>query len=97
MSIHFSNRNRGRLDQLCDLLIFIDTPEALRRQRTAATRGWSSEELHRRERSQWPLERKRAACNHAIDNSGSFSDTVNQLQQILQQFLHYTNTSSPAL
>jgi dephospho-CoA kinase len=84
------------LDQLCDLLIFIDTPEPLRRQRTAATRGWSAEELHRRERSQWPLEQKRAACSHSIDNSGSFSDTVTQLQQILLQFLHRPDTSSPA-
>ncbi|MFM7038843.1 MAG: dephospho-CoA kinase [Planctomycetaceae bacterium] len=84
------------LDQLCDLLIFIDTPEQLRHQRTAATRGWSAEELHRRERSQWPLERKRAACSHSIDNSGAFSSTVSQLQQILQHFLHHPKTSSPA-
>lgn len=84
------------LASLCDLLIFIDTPEELRCRRATAARGWSPEELQRRERSQWSLERKRAACSHTIDNSGSLSESVSQLRQILQQFLAPSTRSTPA-
>ena len=72
------------LAPLCDLLIFIDTPEDLRWQRANISRGWSLEELRRRELSQWPLDQKRAACSHSIDNSGSIASATKQLQQILQ-------------
>ncbi|MFM7057376.1 MAG: dephospho-CoA kinase [Planctomycetota bacterium] len=84
------------LASLCDLLIYIDTPEELRCQRATASRGWSHKELQRRERSQWPLERKRAACHHTIDNSGSLADSSSQLRLILQQFPAHTITSTPA-
>jgi len=75
------------LGPLCDLLIFIDTPEDLRFQRATSSRGWSLEELRQRELSQWPLDQKRAACSHSIDNSGSLASATMQLQQILQQVL----------
>jgi dephospho-CoA kinase len=84
------------LDQLCDHLIFIDTPEQLRSRRTTDSRGWSPEELRRRELSQWPLDRKRAACSHSIDNSGSLAAATSQLQQLLQEFLHQPVTSPTA-
>lgn len=84
------------LAPLCDLLIFIDTPEDLRWQRAARSRGWSLEELRRRELSQWPLDQKRAACSHSIDNSGSLASSTSQLQQILQKVLSTPVSSAPA-
>lgn len=55
----------------CDLLLFVDTPEELRLARAATLRGWSSEELGRREAHQLPLAQKRARADVAFANRGS--------------------------
>ncbi|QDV78194.1 dephospho-CoA kinase [Botrimarina mediterranea] len=49
----------------CDAVLFVETPLEIRRQR-AAVRGWSAEELARREASQMPIEEKRAAADEII-------------------------------
>ncbi|TWT93371.1 Dephospho-CoA kinase [Botrimarina colliarenosi] len=49
----------------CDAVLFVDTPLAVRQQR-AATRGWSADELARREASQTPIDAKRAAADVVV-------------------------------
>lgn len=68
--------------EFCDHVVFIDSPLADRQQRVAASRGWSAEELARREASQWPLERKRGASDAVIQNAGP-NQAVGQLVQLL--------------
>ena len=70
-------------DDLCDSIVFVDTPLSTRRQRVAESRGWSEETLSKRESSQWPLERKRQHANWTIDNSSSLDNATQQLEQIL--------------
>jgi len=53
----------------CDAVIFVEASESTRLKRVAG-RGWDAQELHRREASQWPLDRKKAACQHIIPNEG---------------------------
>ncbi len=74
-------------DSVCDLVAFIETPDAVRLARVQAGRGWSAEELAKREASQWPLPRKRAAADVVIDNSGSVDDAAEHLNQIIRQKL----------
>ncbi len=69
---------------LCDAIVFIDTPEDQRQLWTAESRGWTPEELARREASQWPIARKRSESNFVVDNSGSLKASVEQLEQIVQ-------------
>jgi dephospho-CoA kinase len=57
-------------DALCDLVVFVDTPAEERHRRLKANRGWSDEEIDRREASQLPLEPKKLRSTHIIDNSG---------------------------
>ena len=59
----------------CDAVIFVDVPRAGRLRRVAA-REWDAAELDRREASQWPLDRKRAAADVVIDNNGPLDDAV---------------------
>ena len=73
-------------NSVCDLVAFIDTPDALRLARVQAGRGWSAEELAKREASQWPLARKRAAADVVIDNSGSVDDAAKQLDEAISNF-----------
>ena len=70
----------------CDLVVFVDTPEADRIARVQANRGWSAEELAKREPSQWPLPRKRAAADVVIDNSKDVDDAARQLEQVVRNF-----------
>ena len=44
-------------NDLCDAVVFIDTPEAVRLDRVVRGRGWNRRQLARREASQWPLEK----------------------------------------
>jgi dephospho-CoA kinase len=71
----------------CDALIFIETPLEIRRQRVARDRGWSAEELQKRESSQWSLDRKKVACHYVVDNSGTPEDSARQMAQHLRTIL----------
>ena len=71
-------------NNVCDLVVFIDTPEADRIARVQAGRGWSATELAKREASQWPLPRKRAAADAVLDNSNSVDDAARQLEQVIR-------------
>ena len=74
----------------CDAIVFIDTPLEKRQQRVAASRGWSAEELERREASQWSLSKKRIAAAFKVDNSGSPETAAQQLTHIIEQIGHRT-------
>ena len=69
----------------CDAVIFIDASESTRLKRVAG-RGWTMEELHRREASQWPLEKKKAACRHAIPNEGDEVLTESLVKDLVNQY-----------
>ena len=72
-------------NDLCDRIVYIDTPEHLRNQRVQQTRGWSSAQLAGREASQWSLERKRQAADHIISNDGPVEDALRQLEAVLDE------------
>ena len=71
----------------CDAVIFIDTPVELRQQRVAANRGWSAEELMRRESSQWSLLKKRQNAQFVVDNSGSVEMAAEQMKLVLEEII----------
>jgi dephospho-CoA kinase len=70
----------------CDAVIFVEASEATRLKRVAS-RGWSAEELHRRESSQLPLEKKKAACQHTIPNEGDEVLTETLVKDLVNQYL----------
>ena len=67
----------------CDFLVFIDTPFDHRLNRVREQRGWTGEELKRREASQLPLEKKQEAADFIVDNSGSLEHSIQQLLQFV--------------
>lgn len=67
----------------CDQLWFIDAPESVRRTRVTTSRGWSADELARREAAQWSLDRKRAAAHHVLRNDGDPASLREQVRQLL--------------
>lgn len=65
-----------------DCVVFVDAPEAARRER-ARQRGWSDEELGRREKLQWPLERKKAESDEVITNGGTVAEMEKRVEDVV--------------
>jgi dephospho-CoA kinase len=72
---------------LCGAIVFLDTPIEQRRARVQASRGWSADELARREESQLPLAEKRSAADFVVDNSGTLDEAGEQLLGFLRERL----------
>ncbi|HUO10999.1 MAG TPA: dephospho-CoA kinase [Phycisphaerae bacterium] len=75
------------LDQECDAVVFVKAPIEQRLSRIIATRGWSAEELDRREKLQIPLDKKADIADYCIDNSGDETSSHRQVQRVLSQIL----------
>lgn len=71
----------------CDVLVFVDVPLEVRRQRVQETRGWSAEELARREKNQTPLDIKRRRADYVLDNHAEPSAVRNQVRHLLDEIL----------
>lgn len=76
----------GWADQ-CDALVFIDTPLKVRQSRVEKNRGWTSDELHRREAAQLPVDAKKAKADFVIDNSGSLEAASRQMETVLESIV----------
>jgi dephospho-CoA kinase len=74
--------------EYCDSIVFVDAPEAVRLER-ARQRGWSQEQFLARETAQWPVALKRGKSTVVIDNSGSVSQTVEQIQEFWSTLPHF--------
>ena len=56
-----------------DLVVLVDAPVALRRERLIRDRGLSAEQADRMIAAQWPSDRKREASDLVIDNDGDLA------------------------
>jgi len=65
-------------NKFCDKLVFVDAPLEVRQKRVLE-RGWSTDELARREAAQEPLEQKRALANLVISNGGGPEQTETEI------------------
>ncbi|MDJ0974177.1 MAG: dephospho-CoA kinase [Planctomycetota bacterium] len=81
------------LDPRCDVLWFVDVPEALRKERTGR-RGLSWEETKLREQSQTPLEEKRERADWIIRNDVEDALLDQQIREALDAVGVRTPTGS---
>lgn len=83
------------LDRECDAVFFVDAPLELRLSRVLNTRGWTENELRRREQSQLPLEVKKARSTFVLDNAGSADQlrdaVVSALATVVRERAQATN------
>lgn len=80
----------GNWDAHCDWLIFVDTPQEIRVRRVVEHRGWTADELERRESSQTSVTVKRDRADFVVDNSGSLADSAQQMKRVLQTIVRDT-------
>lgn len=81
----------------CDGLIFIETPLHLRQLRVLQNRGWSSDELARREACQLSVAEKKRRAEFIVDNSGTIDAAASQLNQFIRIILdrHHSRPTDP--
>ena len=68
------------LHRTCDAIVFVDTTEAERFARVRDTRGWTIDELRKREVLQWPLDKKKEMSNYVLRNSPNPAIIDNTIQ-----------------
>ncbi len=69
----------ANLDGECDFILFVDCRLEIRAQRLQVGRGWSRQELQRRESRQLPLDFKRDRADYVVDNN---SDDASLVQRV---------------
>ena len=62
------------VDAECDRVLYVDTDRNHRLDRVTRSRGWSPEELIRRENQQDPLDSKKAKADYRIENNSDMAD-----------------------
>lgn len=71
--------------ELCDVLLFIDSPLRDRRTRAENLRNWSLQEFAAREAAQMPIEEKHRRATHLLTNDGSLESLIAQVCQFWQR------------
>ena len=74
------------LNRQCDAAVFVEAPLEDRLQRVKG-RGWDAAELARREKSQWPLDRKREISDYVIRNTADADFARDQVRDVLSRIL----------
>jgi dephospho-CoA kinase len=71
---------------VCDRLLFIDAPRALRMERLAVKRGWSKQELQDRENAQMPLAEKRRRADAVIENAADPEQVASHVRALRERW-----------
>lgn len=77
----------ANLDAECDVILFIDCRLETRMQRLQASRGWSREELARRESRQLPLDFKRDRADHIVSNNSDADTLVWKVRDVFARMI----------
>jgi dephospho-CoA kinase len=75
------------LNAQCDAVVFVDTPPGERLRRVRESRGWDEAELLRRQKSQWPLDKKRRISDHVVTNTADADYARGQVREVLSRIL----------
>lgn len=81
------------LDRECDEILLVESTPELRQRRTRE-RGWTTEDLARRERRQLPVAEKRRLATRSIRNDGDLESTRRQVRSLVRELR--TRESAPA-
>ena len=75
------------LDLVCDAVIFVDADPAAREARSEKARNWPAGELARREKTQQPLDMKRARADYTVDNNSTLAALRRQVEGVFAQIV----------
>ncbi len=79
------------LDRKCDAVVFVECPFEQRLERVGHDRGWDRNEMARREKSQMPLDKKRAVAKYIVRNTAGAAEVRHQVREVLSRILAGTS------
>jgi dephospho-CoA kinase len=68
-------------------VVFVDCPVEIRQKRVLDTRGWDANEIIRREKLQWPLDKKKKMSHYVAVNTADAAAGRSQVREILSRIL----------
>jgi dephospho-CoA kinase len=71
---------------VCDKLVFVNAPRAVRLERVRKKRGWSEADLQARESLQMPLDEKRRRADVVLDNATTLDALTPQAAALVRQW-----------
>ncbi len=75
------------LKHICNLVIFIESDFKLRCQRVRKSRGWTEEEISRREKFLFPNYLKRSIADVILYNNSTIDNCKRQVEKIFSRFI----------
>jgi dephospho-CoA kinase len=75
------------VDKVCDVVVFVDADQPVRFSRVAESRGWTKEELARRENLQNPLDAKKANADYVVSNNSTIEELRIQVERVFSSVL----------
>ena len=67
--------------------VFVEVPREIRLNRLIKARQWDEEELDKREKLQFSLDKKAQLADYVVDNSSDQASTLRLIQRVLSQLL----------
>lgn len=80
----------GGLDKLCDLVVFVDTPDEQRSARACQRHDWSIEHWQAREKMQMPIASKKSLADVIVCNDTSLSALRKQIELLVPRLKNLT-------
>jgi len=75
------------IEKECDYVVFVEAPDEVRRARVAQGRGWSADELSRREQTQESPDSKRERSDYICVNDSDLNTLRLRVQDIFDQIV----------
>ncbi len=75
------------LKHLCDLIIFVDSDFKIRSERVRESRGWTEQEIYRREKFLFPNYLKRSIADVIVYNNSTVDECKRQVEKIFSRFI----------
>ena len=75
------------LDKQCDAVVFVDAPRDLRVSRVRQDRGWTEQELEKREKLQLPLDKKREMSHYTVVNTADADAARRQVSHVFSRIV----------
>ena len=72
-------------EKYCDAVLFVDAPRAERLRRVREERGWTEEEMERREKNQMDPAEKKNRADYMVQNRGSTRELRGALEDLWRQ------------
>ncbi len=81
------------LDLVCDAVVFVHSDEETRKSRSENSNKWPKGELERREKSQQPLDIKRARADYVCENNSGTASLRKQVEGVFAQIVSAADVS----